>query len=76
MGDFSFNLNDVKQEVMYNTIAVFGILLSGIFMGLSYYILSALEAAFNAVDCLIPNNIYFSTCQEWFMLSIYPVLVL
>lgn len=74
--DFSFDMMATKQQIVYNTIAVFGILLSGLFMSISYYVLASIEAAFRAVNCLIPNNLYFSTCQEWFMLSIYPALEL
>ena len=74
--DFSFNINATKQQLMYNTIAIFGIFLSGLFMALTFYILAAIEAAFKQVKCLIPNNLYFTNCQEWFALSIYPALEL
>lgn len=74
--DFNFDIAATKQQVVYNTVAVFGIFLSGIFMSISYYILAAIEAAFLKVNCLIPNNVYFDNCQEWFALSIYPALEL
>jgi len=38
--------------------------------------METLETAFRSVDCLIPQNIYFDTCQEWFNMVLYPVLEL
>lgn len=76
VSNFSFNIMATKKQLLYNTLAVFAIFLSGLFMALSYYVLTAIEAALTSVNCLIPNNLYFSTCQEWFALSIYPALEL
>lgn len=72
--DWNFSILATKKQLIYNTVAVFGIFLSGIFMAISYYVLAAIEAALQSVDCLIINNFYFDTCQEWFALSIYPAL--
>ncbi len=74
--NFNFNLFATKKQIIYNAVALFCIFLSGLFMAISYYVLAAIEAAFLAVDCLIPNNLYVSTCQEWFAISIYPALEL
>ncbi len=59
---------------MRGVIATFGIFLSGLLMAVSFFVLSAIETAFRNVNCLIPNNLYVSTCQEWFAISIYPAL--
>jgi len=61
---------------MVNIAVMFLIAVSGFLMAISYYIMSTLETAFRSVDCLIPQNIYFTTCQEWFNMALYPVLEL
>ena len=76
MAKISFDLRGTKMEVMRGVISTFLIFLSGLFMAVSFYVLSAVESAFNAMNCLIPDNVYVSTCQEWFELSIYPALQL
>lgn len=72
----NFDIGRTKYEVLQGVIATFLIFLSGLFMAISYYILLTLEAAFIKVNCLIPENVYVSNCQEWFALSIYPALQL
>ena len=64
------------KEFMVNIAVMFLIAVSGFLMAISYYIMSTLETAFRSVDCLIPQNIYFTTCQEWFNMALYPVLEL
>ena len=71
---FNFDITGTKKQVVYNAIAAFTIFLSGLFMAITYYVLSLIEAAFRQVNCLIPDNTYVSTCQEWFAISIYPAL--
>ena len=76
MGRIKFDLGGTKKGVLQGVIATFLIFLSGLFMAVSYFVLAALEAAFEQVNCLIPNNLYVSTCQEWLAISIYPALEL
>jgi len=64
------------KEFMVNIIVMFIIAVSGFFMAISYFIMQTLETAFRSVDCLIPQNIYFESCQEWFTMVLYPVLEL
>lgn len=73
---FDFNLDITKKQILYNVMAMFLIFVSGLFMAISYYIMAVIEAALTKVNCLIPNNLYVSTCQEWFAISIYPALEL
>lgn len=74
--DFKFDITATKKQIVYNAVGAFMIFLSGLFMAISYYILAIIEAAFQQVNCLIPDNVYVSTCQEWFAISIYPALSL
>jgi len=64
------------KEFMVNIAVMFLISVSGIFMAITYFIMKTVETAFKSVDCLIPQNVYFTTCQEWFEMALYPVLEL
>lgn len=64
------------KEFMVNISVMFLIAVSGFLMALTYFVMETLETAFKSVDCLIPQNIYFDTCQEWFNMALYPVLEL
>lgn len=57
--------------VVFSIIAIF---FSGIFFGGTYYLFNTIDDSLQDVDCTITDNAYFSTCQEWFELSIYPFL--
>jgi len=70
------NFTERGKEFMVNITVLFFIAVSGFFMAISYFIMETLETAFRSVDCLIPQNIYFDTCQEWFNMVLYPVLEL
>lgn len=74
--NFNLNINATKNEVVRGVLASFLIFISGFFMSIAFFILATIETAFRTVDCLIPDNVYFTTCQEWFALSIYPALEL
>lgn len=57
-------------------ISIFAIFASGIFFGITYHIMEITETALIANDCVIADNIYFSTCQEMWSISVYPFLAL
>lgn len=52
------------------------IFISGIFFGVTYYIMDYTEDAFQNVDCEIQDNVYVGNCQELWDLSVYPFLAL
>ncbi len=56
--------------------SMFAIFVSGLFFGVTYYIMDITESSFQTLDCQISDNVYFDTCQEMFDLSIYPFLAL
>lgn len=64
------------KEFMVNIAVMFLIGVSGIIMAITYFVMKTVQTSFESVDCLIPQNIYFTTCQEWFEMAIYPVLEL
>ena len=73
---FSLDLSQRGKEIFVNFMVMFYIAVSGLLMALVYFIMATIETAFLSVDCLIPQNVFVSTCQEWFTLALYPVLVL
>ena len=64
------------KEFMINISVMFLVAVSGLIMAITYFILKTIQTSFESVDCLIPQNIYFTTCQEWFEMVLYPVLEL
>lgn len=71
---FNLNLNESKTEFITNISVMFIIFVSGLIFSITYFIISKIQEAFLSVDCLIPQNVYVSTCQEWFNLALFPIL--
>lgn len=73
-------LNKLKgafsDSMLGHIVAMFMIFLSGLFMAISYWVMGSMKDSFESVNCLIVDNLFFSTCQEWFALSIYPFFAL
>jgi len=63
-----------KGGLVAIVLSILAIFLSGIFFGGTYYIFETVETALEGVDCVITDNVYFDTCQDWFSMSIYPFL--
>lgn len=57
-------------------VSLMAIFISGIFFGVTYYIMDVTEDAFKANDCVIENNVYVGSCQDLWSLSVYPFLAL
>ena len=70
MSDFLEN----KGSLYAILIAIFVIFISGLFFGVSYYVMDTVQTQLETVECDIPNNLYFDDCQGMFALSIYPML--
>lgn len=69
-------LNDMKKygSIGIILISIFAILMSGMFFGITYYVLDQVETAFESTDCVIENNVFVESCQDLWELSIYPFL--
>ena len=56
--------------------SLLAIFLSGIFFGITYFVMDATEDSLRANDCIIVNNVYVDSCQDLWELSVYPFLAL
>lgn len=69
---------NLKQQGSLTVVllAIISIFISGIFFGITYFVMDITETQFRAMDCDIPNNVYVSSCQELWELSVYPFFAL
>lgn len=65
-----------KGSLAVIIISIFAIFVSGLFFGITYYVMDEVETSFQSTDCVIENNVYVENCQELWALSIYPFLAL
>lgn len=63
-----------KNAITLLAIVIIAIFLSGIFFGLTYFVMDNIQTQLLTVDCDLGNNVYYSTCQEWFEGTLYKVL--
>lgn len=57
-------------------LSIIAIFVSGLFFGVTYYLMDSVETAFLATDCIIENNVFVENCQDLWELSLYPFLAL
>lgn len=71
-------LDDIKRYggITLVILGLLAIFISGIFFGITYYIMDVTETSFKANNFSIENNIYFDNSQEMWELSVYPFLAL
>lgn len=71
-------LDDIKKygSITLVIISLLAIFVSGIFFGITYYVMDVTETAFQANDCVIQDNVYVGSCQDLWDLSVYPFLAL
>ena len=72
------SFEDVKRygSLTIVILSIFAIFMSGIFFGITYYVMDVTEDAFESMDCVIENNVFVGSCQELWELSIYPFFAL
>jgi hypothetical protein len=63
----------VTKYLLWGMLMIF---ISGLFMGVTYFVMDYTEEQFRGMDCEIENNIYFDNCQDMFELSVYPFFML
>jgi|GEM_PF-1602351 len=75
MGIFN-SFEDLKKSGSLTVIilSILSIFASGIFFAIIYFLMGTVQTQFQNTNCDIPNNIYVSSCQELWALSIYPFL--
>lgn len=64
----------LKNEFVLNLIVMGLIGVSGLALGLVYFVMDTMTTQFQSVNCIIPDNSLVSNCQELFQLSLYPIL--
>lgn len=71
-------LDDIKRygSITLVIISLLMIFISGIFFGVTYYIMDVTEDGFKANDFEIQNNVFFNNSQQLWSLSVYPFLAL
>jgi len=71
-------LDNMKKYGSIGTIlvSIFLIMFSGIFFGVTYFVMDNVQTAFETTDCVIDNNLYVDNCQDLWELAIYPFLEL
>jgi hypothetical protein len=72
----SFDDMATKGSLTVVILSILAIFLSGLFFGVTYYVMDNVESAFRATDCEISNNVYVDSCQELWELSLYPFFAL
>lgn len=72
------NLDNIRSygALMAIIFSILAIFVSGIFFGITYYVMDVTETAFQANTCIIENNLYVESCQDLWSLSVYPFLAL
>jgi len=70
--------DDMRKYGSYSMTIISFILIaaSGIFFSIIYYIMSSIQTAFGAADCVLDSNAIVSSCQELWELAVYPFLEL
>ena len=72
----SFDELATKGSLVVIILSILSIFVSGIFFGITYFVMEEVEDAFLLTDCDIADNVYVDNCQELWALSIYPFLAL
>ena len=63
-------------SMVFIAVALIFIMVSGMFFGITYYVMDATQSGLETANCTIENNALVGNCQELFAYSFYPVLQL
>lgn len=63
-----------RDSMVVIALSMLMIFMSGIFLGITYFALGAVELGFEGNDCVINNNVYVDNCQELWELTVLPFL--
>lgn len=63
-----------QNNLSYLAIAILAIFLSGIFFGITYFMMNNVQTKMMEVNCELPNNAFYDDCQEWFDQTVYKIL--
>lgn len=71
-------LIDMEKKGIYLSvfISIIVIFVSGLFFGLTYFVMDTVDQTFRTTDCEIKDNVFVESCQDLFGLALYPFLAL
>ncbi len=71
-------LDNLEDKGIYFAvlISILFIAFSGMFFGITYFVMDVTHTSLQATDCVIENNTLVGSCQELFAFSVYPFLAL
>jgi hypothetical protein len=75
MDDF-FNNMKSYGSISIIFLSMLMIFVSGLFFGITYFVMDSVQDSFENTDCVISDNLYVDSCQDLWELSIYPFLAL
>ncbi len=69
-------LDNMENKGIYLSlvISVLVIFLSGIFFGVTYFVMDEVDTALRSTDCVIDDNLLMDSCQDLFQYSVLPLL--
>jgi len=73
---FGIDLSESQKDFFTNISIMFILFISGIIFAITYFFMDTIHTAFLSVDCLIPQNVFYTTCQDWFASALFPILQL
>lgn len=63
-----------KGPIVLMAVSILAIFISGLFFGISYFVISQVHNSLLEVDCDLPPETGYANCQEWFADTIYNLL--
>jgi hypothetical protein len=75
MADWMSNMKNYGSIsiIFFSMLLIF---VSGLFFGITYFVMDTVQTSFESTDCVINDNLYVDDCQDLWELSIYPFLAL
>lgn len=71
-------LLDLEKKGVYLSvfISIIVIFVSGLFFGVTYFVMDTTHDTFLTTDCVINDNVFVDSCQDLFGLALYPFLAM
>lgn len=63
-----------KEPITLITLSIIAIFISGLFFGITHFLISSFHTSLQDVDCDLPEETGYLNCQEWFSDTIYKLL--
>lgn len=63
-----------KGPIVLMALSIIAIFVSGLFFGVSYFVINTVHTSLQEVNCDLPAETGYADCQEWFADTIYNLL--